>query len=74
MKDASVEKVALDRIYDDFCEQLQPENVVVWIQQVVAWEKDPSLPSPYHIPSDGEHTNSICLPALILLYIRHDGS
>ncbi|KAI0691764.1 hypothetical protein BC835DRAFT_1256150, partial [Cytidiella melzeri] len=53
LKDAGVEKVVHDKIYIDFCEQLQHENVALWTQQVIEWEKDTKLPSPYHIPSSG---------------------
>ncbi|KAI0703791.1 hypothetical protein BC835DRAFT_1230192, partial [Cytidiella melzeri] len=53
LKDASIEKVAQDRIYDDFRHHLQAENVRTWTDAVLAWEKDPTLPSPYCIPSSG---------------------
>ena len=54
LKDSTVEKLVQDRIYMEFCKQLQAENVAAWLRQVTEWEKDTSKPSPYQIPSSGK--------------------
>ena len=59
LKDASVEKIAQDRIFDDFCDQLLPENLATWTREVTAWEKDTTLPSPYHIPAGSKNNDVI---------------
>ena len=64
LKNASVEKIVLDRIFDDFCEQLQPANVTAWTEQVTTWEKDTSLPSPYQVPTNGKNFVALHIQSL----------
>lgn len=73
LKNSSIEKIVQDRIYDDFCGQLQPENLTAWIAQAVTWEKDPSLPSPYHIPSDGRHCEFLMITFQLGLTYQYTG-
>lgn len=48
-KDAQAYKEA----FEDFKEDLQEEHVKAWTEEVVAWEKDTSLPDPYDTISTG---------------------
>lgn len=59
LKSASVEKIAQDRVFDDFCESLLPENRVSWTAEVVAWENDTTLPSPYQNVLQGTYINIV---------------
>lgn len=54
LKDSTVERLVLERIYEDFCESLQANNVAKWLGEVTQWEDDTTKPSPYHIPSSGQ--------------------
>ena len=48
LKAAKKEGEIQDEIYEQFTAKLKPDNVKTWIDEVVAWEKDPSLPDPYY--------------------------
>ena len=64
LKDSTVEKLVQDRVYTEFCEQLQPENVAAWLEQVTEWEKDTTKPSPYHIPTSGQYHQIVVVTLL----------
>lgn len=59
LKSAVVEKIAQDRIFDDFCESLLPSNLAKWTAEVVAWENDLTLLNPYQLPLQGGYISVI---------------
>lgn len=69
LKNSTVEKLVHDRIYADWCEQQGERNVTEWLGQVTEWEKDPSKPSPYTVPTSGK----TCMPYIALVLIGYAG-
>ncbi|GJF01001.1 hypothetical protein PsYK624_173060 [Phanerochaete sordida] len=42
-----------DRLFNDFSSGIDGQYTEAWTEQVLAYEKDPSLPDPYHVESSG---------------------
>lgn len=54
LKNASVEKIKYDRLFDDFTGEISQNNIEDWTCQVLAWEQDDSSLDPYYITFSGE--------------------
>lgn len=51
--------VRFDRNYQEFVSELQPAHVQQWDALIAAYEKDKTLPDPYHWKPSGEFWNHV---------------
>ena len=55
-------------LFDVFTSRLEAVHVTAWTVQIVAWEKDQSLPDPYQMVVSGTITHlSLCCKCLVLI-------
>ena len=48
-----------DRLFNQFSDGIDDHHKQSWTTQIVAYERDPSLPDPYHVESVGMSSTSV---------------